>query len=319
MSDIETMGDSSFENDQPETGAPEATPAPAAETTNNVSADQATPVNTGVPEYAPNFKFKVMDKEHEIPEHFRSIIKDADSEKMAREIFEKAYGLDFVKPKYESLKTDYEKLQGEYSPIKKDLGLLQQLLEKQDLGGFFSAFGLTDEQLIRHAMDRLEYHQLPPEKRQAMDQLQKQAYKSYSTEQELADLKAKQAQSELMQTAGELQMQLTSPHVQPIAESFNARAGQPDAFEKAIIAHAQNHYALHRQDLSVPQAIESFVRTFGLAASPQAAPQAAPASAQAFARPNTLPKVGSSTAAPVRSKVKSIDDIRKQYQQSMEN
>ena len=285
--------------------------------------ETSTPVETApeaAPAYEPNFKLKVMDQEHEIPEQFRSIIKDADSEKMAREIFEKAYGLDHVKPKYESLKTQYEALNKEYEPIKNDLSILSQLLEKQDLGSFFKAFGLTDEAVVKHAMEVLEYHQLPPEKKQAWEQQQAQNLKYYQTEQELTRMKSQQQQTELSNTYNELKQSVTQPHIQGIAESFNTRAGQPDAFEKAVIAHAQNVFAMSKNDLSVPQAIESFVRTFGLApASQQGTSPVPPASGNPADRKATLPKSGSGTVSPVKPKVTSIADLRRLQRESYEN
>jgi hypothetical protein len=300
----------------PEPAAPEATPTPT-----DVTPAGGEPGGEITPTFTPNYKVKVMDKEHEIPEQFRSIIKDAESEKLAREIFEKAYGLDHVKPKYESLKTQYEQINNEYTPIKKDLEILGQLIESKDVGGVMSALGLTDEQLIKHAMERIEYHQLSPEKKQQVDQQRSQSLKYYRTEQELNDLKNQKAQEELGNTYNELVSNVRAPHIQAIAESFNTRAGKPEAFEQAVIAHAQAHFALTKQDLSVPQAIESFIRTFGLqAASQQASPApAAPASATPGQRPSTLPKSGAGTVSPVKPKVSSIADLRKLQQQSYES
>lgn len=265
--------------------------------------------------YQANYKLSVMGKELEIPEQFRTLIKDADSEKQVREIFEKAFGLDFVKPKHEATKAELETIRKEYEPIKKDLDVIAKLLENNDIGGFCSAFGLTDEMVVKYAMERLEYHQLPPEKRQQVDQQRQQSMKYYQTQQELDNYKAQQAQTELQATVQQLQTTASAPHIQPIAQSFNARAGQPDAFEKAVIAHAQNHFAMTKQDLSVDQAVESFIRTFGLATSQSAPQTTAPAGTQVSQRPPTLPKTGSGSVAPVKSKIRSIDDIRKLSQQ----
>lgn len=290
--------------------APDAVPAPT----------EGTPVDQA-PAYEPNFKFKVMDQEHEIPEAFRTIIKDSDSEKMAREIFEKAYGLDHVKPKYEMTKKELEELRNEYNPIKGDLEILSQLLKNKDYGPFFQSFGLTDEDIINHAMSVLEYHQLPPEKRQAMDAQKAQSLKYYKAQQELDVMKQQQAQQELNTVHQELQSFVKQPHIQGIADSFNARAGQQDAFERAVIAHAQNHFAQTKQDLSVQQAIESFIKLFGLVGQPSQAPAqaGAPASAQPAERKATLPKGGTSTASPVKPKVKTIDDLRKLQRESFEH
>ena len=85
MSEIETLGSGSFEESTPvETSTPTETP-----TETPAPVETATPAEAPAPvtpEFTANYKFKVMDKEHEIPEAFRGIIKDAESEKLAREI-----------------------------------------------------------------------------------------------------------------------------------------------------------------------------------------------------------------------------------------
>lgn len=279
-------------------------------------------ISAEVPAYSPNYSYTVMDQQLEIPEQFRSIIKDADTEKLVREIFEKAEGLNYVKPKYESIKSEYESLKGQFDPIHKDLTLLGQLLQNKDLGSFFGAFQLTDEDIIKYAIDRMEYFQLPPEKRQMMDAQRQQGLDYYRLKQENEQYKTQQSQAELSNTYNELKSSLTSPYISPIAESFNARAGQPDAFEKAVISHAQAHFAMYKQDLSVPQAVESFIKTFGLAGM-ASQPSTLNAGAQVGANPAerkaTLPKSGSGSMSPVKEKVKSLADLRKLQEKAYEH
>jgi hypothetical protein len=272
--------------------------------------------------YQPNFSYSVMDKQLEIPEQFRSIIKDQDTEKLVREIFEKAEGLNYVKPKYESVKSEYENLKNQFEPVQKDLSLLGDLLKNKDFGGFFQAFNLTDEDIVKYAIDRMEYFQLPPEKRQMMDAQRQQGLDYYRIKQENDFYKQQQSQAELNNTYNELKSSTTSPHVSPIVESFNARAGQPDAFEKAVIAHAQSHFAMYKQDLSVPQAIESFIKTFGLAGmASQSSTQNAGAQvgANLAERKATLPKPGSGSMSPVKERVKTLADLRKLQEKAYEH
>src|SRR5688572_23823320 len=62
-----------------------------------VNAAQTGDLAAQTQQYTPNFKFKVLDKEHEIEERFRKLIKDADSEKMIRELHEKSFGIEAIK------------------------------------------------------------------------------------------------------------------------------------------------------------------------------------------------------------------------------
>lgn len=295
------------------TGAEEQSSTPAQESAPSTQSE--------APAYQPNYGYSVMDKQLEIPEQFRSIIKDQDTEKLVREIFEKAEGLNYVKPKYESVKSEYESLKNQFDPIQKDLSLLGDLLKNKDFGGFFQAFNLTDEDIVKYAIDRMEYFQLPPEKRQMMDAQRQQGLEYYKLKQENDYYKQQQSQAELNTTYNELKSTISAPHISPIVESFNARAGQPDAFEKAVIAHAQSHFAMYKQDLSVPQAIESFVKTFGLAgmaSQPPTQNSGAQVGANPAERKATLPKSGSGAMSPVKEKVKSLADLRKLQEKAYE-
>lgn len=301
------------------TEAVESTPVESAAPAEVSASPEAT---AEAPAYSPNYSYTVMDQQLEIPEQFRPIIKDADTEKLVREIFEKAEGLNYVKPKYETLKGEYEALKNQFDPVHKDLTLLGQLLQNKDLGAFFGAFQLTDEDVIKYAIDRMEYFQLPPEKRQAMDAQRQQGLEYYRLKQENEQFKQMQSQAELSSTYNELKSTLSSPHISPLVESFNARAGQPDAFEKAVISHAQAHFAMYKQDLSVPQAVESFVRTFGLAGQASQLPTqnaGAQVGANPVERKATLPKSGSGSMSPVKEKVKSLADLRKLQEKAYEH
>jgi hypothetical protein len=72
------------------------------------------------PVYTPNTKFKVMDKEHEFDAWLAPHIKDAETEKKAKELYEKAYGLDYVKPKYEASQKELEQYKTTYNSLYND-------------------------------------------------------------------------------------------------------------------------------------------------------------------------------------------------------
>lgn len=270
--------------------------------------------------YQPNFKFKVMDEEKEIDEWLRPVIKDADTEKKIRELYEKAYGLDYVKPKYENTKKEYDALNQQWTTVSTDLQKLGTFLKNKDYGSFFNSFKLSDEEIFKYALDRLDYHEMPPEKRQALDaQMQRN--------QEYADLmmqnqqfKQQQEQQQVGQMLSELDANINAPHVASIAQAFDARAGKPGAFRDAVIAYGQSQFHIQGKDIPVNQAVSQFIQTFGLVQADATAPatQAAPESATAAQqRPATLPKVGGSgTTTPVKTKVKNLADLRKLQEQA---
>lgn len=300
----------------PTEAAPQAASAQGAQETTSSNTGEAT--QGGEPAWSPNFKFKVMDEEKEIDEWLRGAIKDPDTEKKARELYEKAFGLDHVKPKYEATKKSLEEMQSKWSPIDQDLKVLASYLKpdqngQKDLASFFKTFNLTDEDVLSYSLNRVEYYQLPPEKQKQIDSQNARNQQLAQLQLENQNLKATTDKTQVERELANLNSHLASPHISPLAEAYNAKAGQPQAFMQAVIAHAQIQSSLQQRELSIPEAVESFVKTFGL--QPPAASGAGQTgvaeTTQPAARQATLPKSGSGSQSPVKTKVKSMADLRK--------
>lgn len=287
------------------TSAPEASAAPSGEATESV--------------YTPNLTFKVMDEEKQFDDFIQTVIKDQETEKRVRELYEKAHGLDYVKPKYESIKGQYEGLNKKWGEVEGSLKQLGTYLENKDFGSFFNSFNLTDEDIFKYALERLEYFNLPPEKRQAMDMQMSRNQQLAQLQLENERLKMSQEQAQIGGMAQQLNDTLSAPHVTTIASRFDAQAGQQGAFRNAVIAHAQTQSHLAGRDLGVQEAVESFIKTFGLAAmTSQSSVEATAGTAtpQAAQRPQTLPKVNGASSTPVKKQVKSMEDLRKLQEQA---
>lgn len=297
-------------------GAP-ATEAPAS--TESAEAAPAATETSAAPTYTPNYSFKVMDEEKQFDDFLQGAIKDAEAEKRVRELYEKAHGLDFVKPKYESLKGQYEGLNKQWGEVSTNLKQLGTYLQNKDYGSFFNSFNLTDEDVFKYALDRLEYFNLPPEKRQAMDEQMSRNQQFAQLQLENERLKASQEQGSLETMTQQLQQTLSAPHVTTIAQKFDAQAGQQGAFKNAVIAHAQTQSHLSGRDLGVQEAVESFIKTFGLAAmasQPSVEANAGVEAPKAAQRPQSLPKVSGGSSTPVKAQVKNLSDLRKLQEQA---
>ena len=107
--DTDTTEDTGLELEMPleeETTTPEPTEVSPGDTTPDpVETEEPTETEEtdadpdAEPPFKPNTKYKVMDKEYEIPKELQAVMKDAASERMVRELYEKAGGLDVVKTK----------------------------------------------------------------------------------------------------------------------------------------------------------------------------------------------------------------------------
>lgn len=308
-------------------------------TTEETPAPPAPPAAVTPPAFTPNFKFKVMDQEHEIPERFRELIKDATTEKEVREIFEKAFGLDHQKPKYEQLKVKHgevERSLGDVLGAVQDLrSVYQQAVSSGNLlllDDFFDRLKIPDQVILQYALAKVQYGELDPEARKAYDQ-------QVFAQKRLLDLEkqnqgySQQAMSAATNAKGALlDSCLARPDIQAIAQAFESAPGRkPGDFRKSVCEHGEYVWfkTNGQMDLSPEEAIQQVMQRFGVivpqpggqpaipntAANPTttAPQQGTPAATTAAPRPAApaIPNVVSRAASPMKPKPKSIAELRK--------
>lgn len=265
-----------------------------------------------------NFKFSVMDKEHEFDEWVRPFVKDEGSYNQVRELYEKAYGLDYVKPKYEEARQELQNIQGQYGAITDDLGKLGTFIQDVHGGNIDSmknvldALKLSDEHVLQYAVNRLSYLDLPEDQRKQMDDRVHRDRQLVELQRENEKYKQYQSQRELDKLSFELDMELGSPEISQIAQDFEARAGKQGAFRDAVVRHSVAEHQMTGRDLMPREAVQSFIQSMGLvgAASQQQAGEPVAQAVQTQQRPATLPQTGSSGGSPARQKVRSLDDLK---------
>lgn len=297
--------------------APETTTAtpdpvsasPASTTTPDPAIVAAAPA---APAFTPNFKFKVMDKEHEIPEFLRGVVKDVDTQKKLIELHEKAYGLDAVKGKYQSTKQQFESLMSEKKAQDAGLATLGQYLEKNDLDSFFKALKISEEQVLQYALDRVNYRELPIEKRMQHDAQLSERQRTYQLEQQYQQLQQQFQQESVQARTFQLDSALARPDVKTVADAFDAKVGKPGAFKAEVIKRGQYANFTTGADISADQAVSEVLGMFSpfVQQATQAPAQAATQSTSgAQSAPPVIPNVTGRGTSPVRKAVKSIADL----------
>lgn len=274
------------------------------------------------PAYTPNFKFKAADKEYEFDEWLRPIVKNPEHEKKLRELYEKAYGLDHVKSERDKFRTDYKSINDQYSALNKGLDHLSSMIKNKDYHGFLNALKIPEQDILQYALSRVQYSQLPPEQRMALDQQYEEKQKLSYYEQANQELIAAYQNQMVQQRTSELDGYLGRPEVAQIASAFDARIGRPGAFKDEVIKRGQYYASLPEpQDISVEQAVREIMSFVG--------PTPQPAQQQQASMGETMGQMSESPQAPVQNQkpvipnikgrgtspakkvVKSIDDIRK--------
>ena len=262
--------------------------------------------------YSPNFKFKVLDKELEFDEFLRGAVKDPETEKKVRELYEKAHGL-------ESVKTDRTTLRNELAQTKEKIGQTDAALEtignfvrQGDFDSFFEALRIPKENILKYALELVQREQDPNKRAQWEANRQAQQQTQYYQTQ-AQDLEQRQAQFSMQQKEFELSHVMTRPEISGIVQAYDAGMGQPGAFRQYVIRMGQ---ALESggHDVSTEQAVQEAVRHLQ-AVNPNLA--VAPTGQQAagnVVQPNqkpVIPNIQGRGTSPVRSTYRSLDDLRK--------
>lgn len=299
----------------PAAPAVETPPAAAPETPTGDAPDPA--AAPAAPAFTPNFKFKVMEKEHEIPEFIRGVVKDADTEKQVRELFERSYGLDIVKERHKTTREELQTTRQELQGLQAELSDLRDHYQAGDLDAVFAKLSIPTEKILQYVWEKLNYNQLPPEQRQVWDERQAARREAIAMKREKSSYEEQVFTQAAQARAQEFQSCLARPDVAAIMKAFDERVGKPGDFVARVMAHGENTFyrSNGKIDLSPEQAINDVIRAYGLTAAPPQAAAPAPAApapqAAQTAKPKVIPNVsGSASSSPI-PKVSSLEDLKR--------
>jgi hypothetical protein len=261
------------------------------------------------PAYQPNFKYTIKGQEKEIEEMFRPLIKDAESEKKLKELFEKAEGIDFVKEDRKAIKTEYEGFKQQIMPYMQEYHKFTTMRDKGNLGAAFQVAGITDEQIFQYALQKLEMSQNPH---------QASLYQNH-TEASLRELELEARLQHFETTAQQMQVQAfaqdldrTLQQHSDIVSQVEQRIGKNGAFKEEVIQYGTFEHQ-RGNNLTVAQAVDAIVNKYKPFITTSAAPFNNPQAPQAPAHkaPSTIPNTGSSNVSVIKAMPKSLDDLRK--------
>lgn len=331
-----TPATESTQSVSPETSAASTAPAQAASPEAASSAEGQTPAASGQaatpPAYTPNWKFKANQKEHEIPEFVRAAIKDADTEKKVKEIFEKAYGLEEVKPRYQQAQDRLKQFETQVMPeFKKLSNTVTEAMFYRDHGDYDSLFKLLrmdDQRIAQHLIRKVQLQQASPEQRAEYERARELTRRNWELEQQNRQLSSGAVDAREQHTRAELGQVLQRPEVSSIAAQFDAQHGA-GKFVERVAREALLLEQLSGMSVSAEQAVSEVLKYLGPATQPsQAAASAAspgvmptPAqntpAGQEPAKPQTpppvIPNVSGRGTSPTKKLARSVEDLRKMH------
>lgn len=300
--DIESQETSSTSGVDPVGSAAVAAVEPSA-------SQETTPAQTAAEVFTPDYRFKVMGEEKEIDEWIRPAIKDREAEKKVKELYEKAYGLDSLKPRHQELKISNEELKSNYSKMDSALKSLGSSIKEGDFDTVFSALHIPNDKVISYALELVKREQMSPEQRAQFESSRQARERVREYEVENARLMESHQQLALKQRTFELERALELPEAKVIAETYNSGAGEENAFRKYVIQVGQFH-AAKGNDISAEQAVLEAVRHLKAMSVGSSQRQPTGGVVQPSSKP-TIPTTGGRSASAVRPAVKSLDDLKR--------
>ena len=277
-------------------------------------------------QYQPNLKYKAYDEEHDIPERFRDLIKDPESEKEVHEVFQKLHGFEKVKENYQNLdKQVRETIVPEVNFFRGKVGEINEALARKDLFGAMKILNVPEEMVLHAVAERVRLMDMPPEQRAMHDARVAAEERERASARQLQSLEARVQESEKLAKRSAFESLLAREDVASVENDFDGRLAKPGAFKQLIVDHGHLVYIQSegRINLSPEQAYQEVVRKYGLNVTARSAPnqgnppsKAAP-KATAPAQPPTpkiIPNVASNAASTTRARpqINSVDDIRKE-------
>lgn len=288
------------------------------------STAQATSPQTGteignaaeVAPYNPNFKFRVLDKEHEVDEWLKPIIKDAETEKKIKDLYEKAYGLEPVKQSREKFQKEAETYKGHYSALYNDVAEAMQLKNSGNLDAFFEKLQIPTEKVADWMLKKLEIQQLPPEQKRVYDELNA---KEKAEAQLARQLEAAEAQNRQLATQArewEVDQWLAKPEVNSIVSRYDSENGA-GAFKSLVAQMGVSHFHAYGEDAPTEQMVSQVMKMLGGAYKSQPA-QMQQASDGEKKLP-VIPNISGKNVSPTQKIPKSVDDLRRLQREMLQD
>lgn len=268
--------------------------------------------------FTPNYSLEIMQEKKEIPELLRPLMKDEASSKQIREIMEKAYGLDYVKPKLEQARTQLTGVSQELGSYKGQIANAVQLFNRGDIDGWLKALAVPEERILQWVADKLEYSRLPAEQKAVLDARKQAETRAFTAEQQMAQFQQQHEQNLTQQVQTALESCLARPDVDSVAKAYDTRTGKPGSFKAEV--NRRGDYIWRTQNKVAPpeQLVQELMQVIGPVAPPAASTQAPAASVapptQRQATP-VIPNISGRSTSALPTSVKSIADLRAKHKE----
>jgi hypothetical protein len=273
-----------------------------------------------VAEWSPNFKFKYSEEgkkeqlEKEIDDLFKPLIKDANSEKTVKELFEKAHGLDLVKATNVKYKTQLDQIgdrwMKEVQPVMQGVQKLDAAVAKNDIRTVCDILGIDKKSVYKFVADELRYEEMSPADRKAVEAQRQAQTRAEQADNQNQDLVRQYQSTQVALRTLEMNQALNAPELSQIVKQFESACG-PGSFKTEVIRAGQLAIATQKKDITVQEAINEVVKLYKPLLSGMAkTPPPGAGNPKAPAQKNVLPKIAGQNSSPARKEVSSLAELR---------
>jgi hypothetical protein len=260
-------------------------------------------------------RFKVDGKELEYDDKVRAIL-TKENEPIIRELQEKAHGIEAIKIRHEEVKGEREQLRTQLGGF---VGQVKEILQHRDSGdyeAFLEACNIPFDKLAAWMHQKLKLEaELSPEQRRVYDENIRSRRERSEIEKTNQSLAAQNEEVLAQVGAMQLDMALADAGIKEVVDEFDGRMGKPGSFRRAVIQHAAAQELFTKQGVAPREAISSFLQVLGRSPGQAKPGSPAPVTAKpkviAPHRPATIPNVGASAKSPAKSKINSVNDLRR--------
>lgn len=275
------------------------------------------------PEFTPDYSYKAFQKEYEIPEDFRQLIKDEETQRSIKDIFVKSQGFEHLKSRYDATQEEYKGVNDKYTQLQTGVNQLSDNLRAKDYDSFFKNAQISPDEIYKWVLDKVNYNEAPPEEKARADAQRDLENRAYQAEQKTRSLTQAHQDAILQAKRYELDMTLSSPDIKAFSEAFDGRTGgNAGDFREHLLDRAELawHKTGGKIDMTAEQAAREVMSLYSHI-SPVTAPTQAPGQTNQVRTGPTaktiIPKVRShASASPLSQKpARSIESLRKIYNQ----
>ena len=266
------------------------------------------------PKFTPNFKFRAGQKEYEIDEWARGAIKDEQTNKLVKDFFEKAYGIEHVKEHRDRLQSTNENLSREIENFNQNLRGLSQDVQKGHFEDFFQKLDIPEQRIIQWAANRVKYYELDPAQKHLIESERAARHQNQQLSQERSQYEA-EAQAAMVQLRGQqLDWELSKPEVAEAVAKYDSLRG-PGAFRMEVIQRGALKNQLEGVDVLPTDLVRETLDALNLRTQQGAiGPTVIPAGNSGVVpmpqQKPVLPNVKATGGSPTARVPKSVDELR---------